>query len=209
MATSKKYYVVWIGARPGIYAKWGDCEAQIKGFPGARYQGFPSREAAEAAYAAGPPAVRRRPSKKTAPARPSPRDASHPHSLCVDAACSGNPGALEYQGVLTQSGERIFHQQFPLGTNNIGEFLGIVHALALLKQKGKPDMPIYSDSQNAIKWVQQKKCKTTLDEGPKTKELFEVIRRAEKWLQENQWRNPLLKWDTEHWGEIPADFGRK
>ena len=33
-------------------------------------------------------------------------------SIAVDAACSGNPGELEYRGVDLQTGEEIFRQRF-------------------------------------------------------------------------------------------------
>lgn len=130
-------------------------------------------------------------------------------SVAVDAACSGNPGKMEYRGVYVATGEEIFHFG-PLegGTNNIGEFLGIVHALALLKQQNSP-IPVYSDSNNAIKWVKNKKCNTKLKPTNENKYLFEVISRAEKWLAENDYSNPVIKWETDKWGEIPADFGRK
>lgn len=130
------------------------------------------------------------------------------NSLAVDAACSGNPGAMEYRGVHVASRQEIFHFGPVYGTNNIGEFLAIVHGLALLKQKGF-DMPIYSDSVNAISWIKQKKCKTKLPREPKTEELFKLIERAEKWLRENTYTTKILKWETKQWGEIPADFGRK
>ena len=130
------------------------------------------------------------------------------NSLAVDAACSGNPGAMEYRGVHVASRQEIFHFGPMYGTNNIGEFLAIVHGLALLKQKGF-DMPIYSDSVNAINWIKQKKCKTKLPRDAKTEELFCLIERAEKWLRENTYTTRILKWETKQWGEIPADFGRK
>ena len=154
--------------------------------------------------------------KRSSPAAPGQkRDANAPlpssvveNSLAVDAACSGNPGAMEYRGVHVASRQEIFHFGPVYGTNNIGEFLAIVHGLALLKQKGF-DMPIYSDSVNAINWVKQKKCKTKLPREPKTEELFKLIERAEKWLRENTYTTKILKWETKQWGEIPADFGRK
>ena len=129
-------------------------------------------------------------------------------SLAVDAACSGNPGPMEYRGVYLRTGQVVFHFGPVHGTNNIGEFLAIVHALALMKQKGV-NMPIYSDSRNAILWVKQKKCKTKLERTPRTEELYQLIERAEKWLKENKYTTPILKWDTSRWGEVPADFGRK
>ena len=130
------------------------------------------------------------------------------NSLAVDAACSGNPGQMEYRGVHVASRQQVFHFGPVYGTNNIGEFLALVHGLALLKQKGI-DMPIYSDSRNAIAWVRQKQCKTKLPREPRTEALFQLIERAEKWLRENTYSTPILKWETEQWGEIPADFGRK
>ncbi|MDD4115844.1 MAG: ribonuclease H, partial [Massilibacteroides sp.] len=89
-----------------------------------------------------------------------------------------------------------------------GEFLAIVHALAFLKQKNS-DLPIYSDSRNAILWVQKKKCKTLLDREPDNELVFDLIERAEKWLTSNTYTTKVMKWETADWGEIPADFGRK
>ncbi len=127
----------------------------------------------------------------------------------VDAACSGNPGRMEYQGVDLQTGARIFHFGPMYGTNNIGEFLAIVHALALMEQQGIRDKVIYSDSYNAILWVNKKKCKTTLERNVQTERLYQIIARAENWLLTHVIQTPILKWETSKWGEIPADFGRK
>ena len=127
----------------------------------------------------------------------------------VDAACSGNPGPMEYQAVDLQTGQQVFHFGPVHGTNNIGEFLAIVHALALMKQKGISGKVIYSDSYNAILWVKKKQCKTKLVRTPQTEHLFQIIQRAEQWLRTHQTETPVLKWETKKWGEVPADFGRK
>ena len=127
----------------------------------------------------------------------------------VDAACSGNPGPMEYQGIDLQTGARIFHFGPLHGTNNIGEFLAIVHALALMEKQGIQDKVIYSDSYNAILWVQKKQCKTKLERNAQTEYLYQLIGRAEQWLHTHTVHAPILKWDTKRWGEIPADFGRK
>jgi ribonuclease HI len=132
------------------------------------------------------------------------------NSISVDAACSGNPGVMEYRGVWTADGAELFHfGPARDGTNNIGEFLAIVHALALLHKKEDAVTPVYTDSKTAISWVRKKKANTQLKPNHHNKNLFDMIRRAEKWLKENEWKNPVLKWETERWGEIPADFGRK
>ena len=209
-SSKKKYYVVWKGKKPGVYDTWAECHAQIYGFPGAAYKSFQTSAEAEAAFRSGIPEVengtRSDKSKPVAAIGPAPFDQE---GICVDAACSGNPGPMEYQGVSLPERARIFHKMFPLGTNNIGEFLGIVHALAYLQQRGLQQIPIYSDSEIAIKWVKGKKCKTTLPEREKNRELLELVQRAEDWLSKNTYSNPVLKWQTESWGEIPADFGRK
>ena len=127
----------------------------------------------------------------------------------VDAACSGNPGPMEYKAVDLQTGYQVFHFGPIYGTNNIGEFLAIVHAISLAWQQGLYSKTIYSDSYNAILWVQNRKCKTKLERSPQNDYIFQLIARAEHWLQTHNWRNPLIKWETQKWGEIPADFGRK
>ena len=207
----QKFYVVWEGVTPGIYSSWTDCQLQIKGYEGAKYKSFDSREEAERALASSPyayigkNATNKKENKPTLHTLPA---AVIENSLAVDAACSGNPGPMEYRGVHVASQQEIFHFGPMKGTNNIGEFLALVHGLALLKQKGF-DMPVYSDSVNAISWVKQKRCKTKLPRTAETEQLFLLIERAEKRLKENTYSTPILKWETKEWGEIPADFGRK
>ncbi|MEM7380530.1 MAG: ribonuclease H family protein [Bacteroidota bacterium] len=207
----KKFYVVWKGKRPGIYHSWDECLAEIKGFKGAQYMSFSSLATAEEAYNSNYSAYKGK--KKSAPEL-SARDLlkiGQPnfHSISVDAASSGNPGKMEYQGVDTKTKKPLFRQgPYKEGTNNIGEFLAIVHGLAYLKKR-KSDRIIYSDSRTAISWVRKKKCNTKLEESKKNRALFELIRRAENWLNTNDYRTPIVKWETKAWGEIPADFGRK
>jgi len=203
-----KYYVVWVGAKPGIYSSWPACQAQIKGYPAAKYKGFPSLDEAQKAYNGKAndfisPAKRGSTSKSI-----NSKLNIIQNSIAVDAACSGNPGVMEYQGVFTKDSRQLFHQKFPLGTNNIGEFLALVHGISYL-QKNQLNVPIYSDSKIAIGWVMKKKCRSKLEETPKTKALYDMVRRAELWLENNPIKVKILKWDTKNWGEIPADFGRK
>ena len=210
----ERYYTVWHGNKTGVFDTWKECSNQIKGFPGAKYKSFDTKKEAEDAFSgnwsnfisfqkSGKDTT-----KKTYKNLP---EAQQPirESICVDAACSGNPGNMEYRGVDFKTGLEIFRQgPYKNGTNNIGEFLAIVHALALVKNYEKP-IPIYSDSKIAISWVSQKKCKTKLEENSKNTDLFGIVERAEKWLKVNSYKNPVLKWQTNIWGEIPADFGRK
>lgn len=202
---NRKYYVVWQGITPGIYASWEECQKQIVGYEGARYKSFEAIEEAERAI--------KEPFHKHIGAKAKPKLSAGARpvipSISVDAACAGVPGPMEYRGVVTDSKKQIFRcGPYPDGTNNIGEFLALVHGLALLKSKNS-NIPIYSDSITALAWVRDKKCKTKHPQTDKNKDWFELIKRAELWLQNNTFTNPTLKWPTEEWGEIPADFGRK
>lgn len=127
----------------------------------------------------------------------------------VDAACSGNPGPMEYRAIDLQTGAEVFRYGPIHSTNNIGEFLAIVHALALMEQRGITDKVVYSDSYNAILWVNKQQCKTKLARNEQTLRLFQIIARAEVWLRSHPTHNAVVKWETAKWGEIPADFGRK
>ncbi len=210
MSTKKKYYVVWQGKAPGIYDNWEDCKAQVNGVDQARYKSYPTKEEAEAAYKTNPGKAifAKKTGSATSSAASAPLTPIVWESLSVDAACSGNPGLMEYQGVDTKTKKLFFHQKFALGTNNIGEFLAIVHALAMFEKQGKAT-PIYTDSRTAMAWVRNKKCKSALVRNKKTENLWQLVERAENWLQTHTWKNPIMKWETEVWGEIPADFGRK
>ena len=203
----QKYYVVWTGRQPGIYLTWEECKAQVLGAEGARYKAFPTMEQARQAFENGAPEIERNKTPKTQTSNLKPQIIEDAYA--VDAACSGNPGPMEYRGVDVKSRIQLFHYGPLLGTNNIGEFLAIVHALALQKKQGTA-FPVYSDSRNAILWVNARKCKTKLPINDKTARVHELITRAEHWLQTNDFSDiKIIKWQTDQWGEIPADFGRK
>jgi ribonuclease HI len=207
MAKQAKFYVVWLGRKPGIYREWSECKEQIEGFENAKYKSFESLSEAEKAFAADWKSSYKLAGKRSTINSHSKRPTGD--FIAVDAACSGNPGLMEYRGVFRDGLTQIFHQgPFPQGTNNIGEFLAIVHALALQTAK-KTNYPIYSDSMNALAWVRKKKCGTKLAQTPVNEPIFDLIDRAESWLASNKWDIPLFKWETAQWGEIPADFGRK
>ena len=204
----QKYYVVWKGRKPGIFTSWAETEKQVKGFTAAQYKSFETLKEAEAAYRSNYVEFKGKPSSQGKW-----REASIKPilpSISVDAACSGSPGQMEYRGVYTDSQEEIFRVgPFPDGTNNVGEFLAIVHALTWL-EKHQIQLPIYSDSRNAIAWVYTGKAKTQLAHTSKNAPVFALIHSAENWLSENELLDDaVLKWDTELWGENPADFGRK
>lgn len=204
MGKQQKYYVVWEGKVPGIYRSWDACKAQVDGVEQAKYKSFESESEAKKAYASGWKGHQRSTQVHTTTG-----DRPSGEYLAVDAACSGNPGRMEYRGIYSVTGTEVFRQgPYEDGTNNIGEFLAIVHALAL-QTKNNTSLPIYSDSANAITWVRKKKCNTKLEEKDSNKVIFDLIERAESWLETHKSTIRIYKWETSRWGEIPADFGRK
>ncbi|SHI73288.1 viroplasmin family protein [Algibacter luteus] len=208
----KKYYTVWKGHKTGVFETWDDCKAQISNFEGAQYKSFLTFEAAKKALKGNyKDYIGKNKSLKSELTEVQLKKIGQPNynSISVDAASSGNPGKMEYRGVDTKTKEQLFIQgPFEEGTNNIGEFLAIVHGLALLK-KNNSDRIIYTDSKTAISWVKNKKCNTKLKRSEKNKPVFDLVDRAIYWLKNNTYNTVIVKWETKAWGEIPADFGRK
>jgi len=211
MSKKSKYYVVWEGVKPGIYTTWDEAKAQVDGYPSPKYKSYTSIE--EATFAFRKPASVALNKSNTKPQTSITKTGLHriiEKSICVDAGCQGNPGLMDYRGVDYQTRKEIFHVgPMPDGTNNIGEYLAIVHALALLHNQKDTTTAIYSDSVTAMLWIKGKKHKSKLALTSKNQKIFELLERADTWLQKNTYQNKILKWETEVWGEIPADFGRK
>ena len=207
--TKNKFYVVWQGRHPGIYDNWEVCKKEIIGCKGALYKGFPDLKSAQDAFMMGYEAYKNANPVQKSEVTIQSDEKPITQAIAVDAACAGNPGKMEYRGVFVETKTEVFHSPvFENGTNNIGEFLAIVHALSWQKKHGL-SYPIYSDSVNAQLWIRQKKCKTKLQPNSKNAVLFDLIQRAENWLANNTIDVPIMKWRTEIWGEVPADFGRK
>ncbi|MFC5529101.1 ribonuclease H [Cohnella yongneupensis] len=213
----QKFYVVWVGKQPGVYATWAECQQQVDQFEGAKYKSYESRAEAEAAYAAGwkkswgqAKAAGSASSKsaKTSGGAAS-GDKIDYNSISVDVGTAGNPGPVEYKGVDTQTGDILFSVgPISKGTNNLGEFLAIVHGLAYLQKLGS-DKTVYSDSVNAINWVKKKEVASTLVRDASTAEIWRLVDRAVHWLKTTPYKNKVAKWQTKEWGEIKADYGRK
>jgi ribonuclease HI len=211
MAKKQKYYVVWFGNPAGIFDSWKECQMSIKDVKGPKYKSFLTFDEAKKAFKNEYKDYIGVNTKKKKLSEEEIKKIGDPnlYTISVDAASSGNPGKMEYRGVDTQTHKQLFHQgPFEQGTNNVGEFLALVHGLAFLKQHNS-DRKIYSDSKIAIGWVKRKKCNTKLKQTSKNKKIFELVSRAENWLKTNTYKTIIIKWETKVWGEIPADFGRK
>lgn len=218
---SKRYYVVWKGRVPGVYDNLDDAMEQVDDFPGAMFKSYDSPQAAAEAYRSSGRKEDKNDlgnlllnsSRGNMPQSGKPDYFSFPeidlNGWAVDASCLGNPGRMEYRGVELMSGREIFRVgPFEKSTNNIGEFLAIVHALALMQKTGE-NHTIYSDSVTGMAWVRNRKIKTQLSREPANEKCFKMMERALSWLNTHQYSAKILKWQTERWGEVPADFGRK
>lgn len=211
----RKFYVVWEGVKPGIYDSWEECQAQINNYPGARYKSFEDQTTATLAFRGDSSEhigiLRSIASHKAVAVNYAAIPEIQLDSIAVDGACAKNPGPMEYQGVNVRTGEQVFHVG-PLddGTNNVGEYLALIHALAMLDKQGDTTTAIYSDSRTAISWIRKGGHRSTLARTTKNARIFELLARADAWLMAHYpVKNTILKWNTEEWGEIPADFGRK
>jgi ribonuclease HI len=216
----QKYYVVWKGHNPGVYNTWDEAKMQIQGFENAMHKSFESLEEATLAYKQNPWTFMKSGGESTTKSTTTPKGLSieelfkkniiSKNAIAVDAACAGNPGDVEYRGVDLTTGAELFRKgPYPQGTNNLGEFLALVHALAHCKQKGLYNKIIYSDSLTAISWVARKNVKTKLEKSSINEEIFDLTERALLWVKNNTIANKIIQWDTPSWGENPADFGRK
>ncbi|MDE7403258.1 MAG: ribonuclease H family protein [Muribaculaceae bacterium] len=217
----KKYYVVWVGRKPGVYDDAGDALEQVEDYPGAKIKAYATSAEATMAYRQSAARTEDRElgalllnaQRKNMPEGSKPDYMSIPeidlNGWAVDAACSGNPGVMEYRGVELMTGRELFRVgPFEQSTNNIGEFLAIVHALSLMYSRGERHT-IYSDSVTGMAWTRNKKVKTQLERNAKTENSFKLMERALGWLNTHTYDVKIRKWDTDRWGEIPADFGRK
>lgn len=200
-----KYYVIRQWKKTWIFTSRDECKDYVQGHVDAKYKSFKTQEEAEKAYKES---YRLHYKSKPKDRRKNEDLPFEKNSIAVDAACSWNPGELEYKGVDLISWKKLFHRKFSLWTNNIGEFLALVHGLKYLKEN-KSDKAVYTDSRHAMKRVEDKKCKTKLEENTKTKKMYAIIATAEDRLQNNKHKTKILKRPTSEWGEIPADFWRK
>ena len=206
--SENKFYVVRKWKKIWIFDSRNNCKESVNGFSDAKYKWFSNKEAAEIALQEW---WEKYYEVKNVMKKDKAKNEEIPffeESIAVDAACSGNPWEMEYRWIDLQTWDEIFHEKFKIWTNNIGEFLAIVHWLKYLWNDNRV---IYSDSKIAMSWVNQRKCKTQInaDKNSDFWTTLEAIQWAEKWLKENWIKHKILKRDTENRWEIPADFGRK
>lgn len=185
-----KFYAVKRGRSPGIYLTWAECELQVKGFQNAKFKSFNSLLEAETYINDVEELQHELPI----------------HGLAVDASLlKGSKG--EFQIVDLSTGKLIYSSPVYVDTTvNVMEFLAIIKAIEISRTQIEfTKCDIYSDSATAITWVKNKHINSKLE---LTEELKLLVDNALIVLNQNC-ENKIIKWDTNSFGEIPADFSRK
>ena len=88
----RKYYVVWEGRTKGIFNNWDDCKESIHKYEGAQYKSFSSEAEAIAASKMNYWQCVQKEKNNNAIVNTKGNTEIVRPSICVDAACSGNPG---------------------------------------------------------------------------------------------------------------------
>lgn len=209
---NKNFYVVWIGTSPGVYTTWAECDDAIRGYSNPKYKSFPTLESAEKAFLEGPNDYWGTNKFVSSISEDQLALIGRPvsNSVCVDTAWFAESEIMEYRGVWHHDKSVAFEAgPFENATKNIGKFLAIVHAIALMK-KQSIDWPVYSDSKTAIRWVRRKHVKAkSMRMGETSEKINDLIARALRWLEVNDFKNDILIWNTKAWGENPAAYSRK
>ena len=120
-----KFYVVWVGNKTGVFESWVECQLAVKNFKGSKYKSFIEKNEAEKAFLEGYEVYynKKNYSNDNIPAN---------DAICVDAASSGNPGIMEYQGVDMLTKKVLFKKgPYKNATNNIGININIVNNIAI------------------------------------------------------------------------------
>ena len=151
---AKKYYAIASGRNPGIYDNWSAAQAQVTGYPGAKFKGFPSREEAEA-WMKKPtyrqPAVRTTPRARASSSDTSPKAGEV--TIYTDGGARYNPGPGGYGIVQIYNGERKERSGgYKLTTNNRMELMGCIVALRELEHRDQP-VTLYSDSSYVVNGI--------------------------------------------------------
>lgn len=150
-----KFYAVKIGRNPGIYTDWPTCEAQVKGFSGAKYASFKTEPEARS-FIEGTVC----PTPETKPVQPEPSQNTDPYHIDIFVDESYNDAAKTCgYGILMDDGinKRILYGQEPClydGRNIEGELHASKIALQLVfLEKKYTSCTVYHDYLGIGAWA--------------------------------------------------------
>lgn len=199
---SKKFYVVWKGAKTGIFTSWPEVQQHTVGRSDAQYMGFESKQAAEEAFASTYTKALMQRSLKNGGAKKSSATKTKAKTtqetvladfeIYCDGACSPNPGKSGTGLAVYELADNklnltaLYYGLYQeMGTNNTAELNGLLSAFKLtqhiLNSASTPKkIKILSDSKYSIdcitKWAKGWQAKGwTRGKGEEIKNL-EVIK---------------------------------
>lgn len=153
----KKYYAVAAGRQIGIFTDWPTAEKQVKGYGGAKYKSFPTRDEAES-WLKDPQYTRKESSKpKKKSAGGVQRSPIPPGSIVIytDGGAINNPGPGGYGVVICNGVEQ--HELsggFRMTTNNRMEMTAALRALQEVCGTTRP-VVLYSDSSYLVNGIEK------------------------------------------------------
>jgi len=155
-----KFYAVARGRKTGIFTSWPEAERQVKGFAGARFKSFKTKQEALAflkdpSYKTSGSSSKNFKSDSKTPktGQGQAAKAAYPENAVMvytDGGAIGNPGPGGY-GVVFESGET-FCGGFNLTTNNRMELLAVITALEALDGETRP-ICLHSDSRYVVNGI--------------------------------------------------------
>jgi len=153
--TKPKFYAVAAGRTIGIFTSWSVAEAQVKGFAGARFKSFATREEAEM-WLKNPVRPAAKPKATKSSATSSVAAVKHPADALViytDGGAINNPGPGGYGVVICNGDSRNeLSGGFRLTTNNRMEMTACIEALKAVAGCGRP-IVLYSDSSYLVNGI--------------------------------------------------------
>lgn len=168
------FYAVKVGKTPGIYETWAECEAQVKGFKGAKYKKFPTYEEALNFI-----------QEENNYKRPERHDLSNINDnemvAYVDGSFDIKSRSYSYGVVIvTSEGKETFNgreDDYDLAQmrNVAGEIKGAMIAMEIALERGKDTLYIYYDYAGIENWVKGD-WKTNKEGTIKYKEYYDGIK---------------------------------
>lgn len=141
MGSLKKFYVVKVGRKTGIFNTWEECKEQINGFSGAKFKGFNTKEEAEAFFSGAEKTVKCEAYAYT--------DGSYNE----DEKMTGGGGIIYLNGnqypFITKTDDADFVNMRNVG----GEILAAMAAVEYAKELGINSLCIFHDYEGVGSWA--------------------------------------------------------
>lgn len=173
----KKFYAVKKGYNIGIYESWSTVEPLVKGYSGAKFKSFFSRDEAQTWLEGNGDMARRPASKKKSNVSVEPGHHGAEILIYTDGGAINNPGPGGYGVViLTGTIKKEFQGGYRLTTNNRMELKACIVALQQV-QESSLKIVLYSDSSYVVNGLSKGWVKKWKKNGWLTADKKQVLNR--------------------------------